>query len=111
MEKSLEPILFCDIYYINVCNHVIEKNYCIIVKRVVDFFHFENEVYLNQQLLCLFLFIFIVLLFFLAEKWRVLLRGESPDYIHATFIHVRYVHVLNSLFVLCLCSCTTLRMV
>ena len=60
MEKYLEPILFCDIYYINVCNHVIEKNYCIIVKRVVDFFHFENEVYLNQQLLCLFLFIFIV---------------------------------------------------
>ena len=60
MEKDLEPISFCDIYYIILWNHVIEKNYCIIVNHFVDFFHFENEVYLNQQLLCLFLFIFIV---------------------------------------------------
>ena len=25
----------------------------------------------------------------------MILRGESPDYIHATFIHVRCIHVLN----------------
>ena len=26
--------------------------------------------------------------FILAEKWRVQLKGNVPDYIHATFIHV-----------------------
>ena len=77
-------------------------NYYTKLSMLLMFFHFENEVYLNQKLVA-FLLIFIVFLFFLAEKWRVLLRGESPDYIHATFIHVRHAHVLNSLFVLCLC--------
>ena len=33
----------------------------------------------------------------LADHFRVLLKGETPDYIHAVFAHVRHPYLNNSL--------------
>ena len=37
-----------------------------------------------------------MVLFPLADKWRVLLKSEVPDYIHASFANVSISHFLSS---------------
>ena len=41
-----------------------------------------------------------MVLFPLADKWRVLLKSEVPDYIHASFANVRISHYLCSIAVM-----------
>ena len=34
----------------------------------------------------------------LADKWRVVLKGDNPDYINATNIHVNQAHTFSTLY-------------
>ena len=43
-----------------------------------------------KTLISIFFTCTVPIMLFIAEKWRVPLKGEMPDYIHATFIDVSH---------------------
>jgi len=60
--------------------------------RSTDFLPCETRS--DDKFCCLMCTNFVLFLYLIADIWRVVLKGESKDYIHASFANVRAINSL-----------------
>ena len=72
-----------------------------LISYVIVFMTLYNDFYLHN----------CIIVFTIADRFRVILRGEHPDYIHAVFAHVSYFVLADGMHYVCFCATLEFRMI